>query len=191
MRTRPVSFRLAPGATENLWFGRGARDGLSTRAHPTNDARRIPYDDRVRRDVVDDDRTGADHGASPDVNRGDKHRAGSDRGAVVDNRAIPVGPPRVRGARTAHVGEDRGRTHEDIGAQGDAIPDARVALDPRTRADGGAARDEAESPDDDIRGETRAVGDDAGRVDRGGGAGADSLAHRGVVCSADARRDSW
>jgi hypothetical protein len=153
-------------------------DRLAALARPADDVSRIAYDDRMRRHVGHHDGSGADHRAPPDAHWRDEHGSRAYRGAIFDDRRVPARRPRIRGAWTPHVGEGRTRSDEDVGAEDDAVPNASVTLDPRSRADDGATRNERERTDDDIGRKLRAVGDDRRLIDTRRGFFARSALHR-------------
>ena len=94
---------------------------------------------------------------------------------------VPVRRARERRARVAHVRELRARADEDVLAEHDAVPHARVALDARARADDGARRDEAEGADDHVGPELRPLDDDPRRVNARGVSRSPAALHRAAV----------
>ncbi len=144
-----------------------ARDGLAAFARPSDDARGDAGDDGVIGDVARDDGACGDHRALADADGGDERCVRADRCAVADVCRVPIRGAWKCGAGVADVREHRGRSDEDVLAENDAGPDARVTLDARAGTDDRARRDEAEGADHRVRAERRLGSHDARRVDLG------------------------
>ncbi len=139
------------------------------------------------RHVPKDDGAGPHERAAPDPHRRHERGLRSDRGPVVDEGPIPVGSAGEGRAGAAHVGELGSRADENVLAQDDAVPDARVALDPRARADDGARGDEAKRADDDVVLELGALGHHRRGMDPGRRTRAQTARHRPRVTGLRAR----
>jgi hypothetical protein len=141
-----------------------AHDGLAALAYPAYDTRWIAHDYRVRRNVARDDRAGPDHSASADAHGGNQRGLSADGRAVFHDGAVPPGRTRERSTRATDVGELGTRAHEDILAQHDSVPHARMALDARTGPDDRARGDEAKGANDDVRPEPGTIHYDGGWI---------------------------
>ena len=116
--------------------------------------------------VACDHRPGTDGREAPDVVAGDDDRAGADRGASseADRAHDPVVGPRelaVRRdrAREPIVGEDRVRPDEDAVLDGHAVVDERSVLDLHAVADDHVLVDERVAADDALSADARPAPD--------------------------------
>ena len=155
-----------------------ARATVSPHSHAQPTIRAgLPGDDGVRRNVAGHDRARAHDGEAPDTDRRDERGVRADGRALLDARAIPARSAGVGRARVAHVGELRPGADEHVFAEHDAVPDARVALDPRPEPTTAPRATKQNAPDDDIVAELRAIGDHRRRRKRGAVAGARASLH--------------
>src|SRR5260221_3851864 len=149
-------------------------------AHPADLPRRIAGDQRMRGNIVGDDRSGGDEAVASQAVSADDGGVRTDRRAAADDGGTEFVFALDIGARIVHVGEDAGRSAENVVPENDALietyivldlaavpypdigPDRHVLADDATAADLRSLENVAEMPD------LRSLADFAAVVDPGG-----------------------
>ena len=104
-------------------------------AHPADDLRRDPCNERVRRDIFRYDRAGGNHGISPDGEAAQNRGVCSNGGSVLDGCRHDL-PVRVHSPRVGVIRKARVRADEN------------TIADPQPLVKGGEVLNLAEVPDD-------------------------------------------
>src|SRR5690242_2541465 len=104
-------------------------------AHPADLPGRIADDERMRRNVMGDDRPGGNEAMTSQTMAAENGGVRTDRGAASDDRRSELVLALDIGARVVDVREDAGRAAEHVAAERHTLIDAHIVLDLAAIAD--------------------------------------------------------